>query len=486
MTIKPIISKYFDKYRILPIPVKAALWYTICSIVQKSLSFLVTPIFTRIMSKEDYGLYTVYNSWYWVVVVFATLNLHNGIFNNGMQDYKDSRDRYTSVLQSAGSAAAVICFFIYLPFRGFIEAHTGLNFFLCILMFLQALFTPALYLWQGRQRYEYKYRYMIIATLAIAVLRPITSAAAVILSHNKGAARVVSFAAFEILTGAFFYIYHIVKGKCIYDKSIWKGAISFAVPLIPHYLSQTFLSHLDKLMIDRFCGRESVAVYEIAYTVAMVTTFINTSINNSFIPWIYGCLEKREVKNISHICNRLIIIVGCINLLMTLFAKEIILIVGGASYIEAAYLIPVLGGSVFLMFLYSLFGDVEFYYKQTAYTMYGSLTACVINGVLNYFFIPLFGHQAAAYTTLTSYAALAFAHYFFVKRIEEKECLTNIFNYHFIFNLSAAAILLSILLRFLYYDDAIRYGIIVFCIAVIFIMRKRIKPYFLLIAKERQ
>ena len=74
MTIKPIISKYFDKYRILPIPVKAALWYTICSIVQKSLSFLVTPIFTRIMSKEDYGLYTVYNSWYWVVVVFATLD----------------------------------------------------------------------------------------------------------------------------------------------------------------------------------------------------------------------------------------------------------------------------------------------------------------------------------------------------------------------------------------------------------------------------
>lgn len=135
-------SNLLNKYKESSVQVKAALWYTICNIIQKSLSFLVTPIFSRIMSKNDYGLYTIYNSWYWIVAVFGTLNLYCGIFNNGMQEYKETRDQYISELQSLSSVATLVCFFLYLPFRKIVEQETGLNFLLCSMMFLQVLFTP--------------------------------------------------------------------------------------------------------------------------------------------------------------------------------------------------------------------------------------------------------------------------------------------------------------------------------------------------------
>ena len=51
-----------SKYRSLSIQARAAFWFTICSFLQKGISFITVPIFTRLMSTEEYGTYTVYLS----------------------------------------------------------------------------------------------------------------------------------------------------------------------------------------------------------------------------------------------------------------------------------------------------------------------------------------------------------------------------------------------------------------------------------------
>ena len=45
-----------SKYRSLSVQAKAALWFTICSFLQKGISFITVPIFTRLMSTEEYGI----------------------------------------------------------------------------------------------------------------------------------------------------------------------------------------------------------------------------------------------------------------------------------------------------------------------------------------------------------------------------------------------------------------------------------------------
>ena len=44
--------------------------------------------------------------------------------------------------------------------------------------------------------------------------------------------------------------------------------------------------------------------------------------------------------------------------------------------------------------------------------MYGTMAAAVVNIILNYVFIKLYGFVAAAYTTLASYLLFAAVHYF--------------------------------------------------------------------------
>lgn len=89
-----------SKYRSLSIQARAALWFTICSFLQKGISFITVPIFTRLMSTEEYGTYTVYLSWLQILTILTSLYLFNGVYDNAMAKYE--KQRYAILFASAG------------------------------------------------------------------------------------------------------------------------------------------------------------------------------------------------------------------------------------------------------------------------------------------------------------------------------------------------------------------------------------------------
>ena len=106
-----------SKYRSLSVQAKAALWFTICSFLQKGISFITVPIFTRLMSTEEYGTYTVYLSWLQILTIMTSLYLFNGVYDNAMAKYEKQRDEYTSAMQGltlviTGAVFALYCFTI--------------------------------------------------------------------------------------------------------------------------------------------------------------------------------------------------------------------------------------------------------------------------------------------------------------------------------------------------------------------------------------
>ena len=69
------------------------------------------------------------------------------------------------------------------------------------------------------------------------------------------------------------------------------------------------------------------------------------------------------------------------------------------------------------MFLYPLFANIEFYYEKTKFVMVASCSGALLNILLNYIFIGLYGYYAAGYTTLICYMVFSFAHYLAYKKI---------------------------------------------------------------------
>lgn len=143
-------SKYLlNKYENLSAPVKASIWFTICNVVQKGIALISTPIFTRIMTTQQYGVYTIYQSWYQVLTIFATLNLSAGVFNNGLTKYPDKKNRLVSSLQGLSTTVTFLLFLIYIAYPKFWNDIFGMSTLFVVAMFAQLLLEPAYLFWSA-------------------------------------------------------------------------------------------------------------------------------------------------------------------------------------------------------------------------------------------------------------------------------------------------------------------------------------------------
>ena len=60
---KTMLKKFKEKYNAMSVEVRASVAYMVCNILQRCMSFLTMPLFTRLMSAEEFGQFTVSSSW---------------------------------------------------------------------------------------------------------------------------------------------------------------------------------------------------------------------------------------------------------------------------------------------------------------------------------------------------------------------------------------------------------------------------------------
>lgn len=473
-------NRLIQKYNNIPDPVKASIWFTICNVLQKGIALITTPIFTRIMTTDQYGQYSVYQSWYTIVAIFATFNLYAGVYNNGMIKWPDDRKRFTSALQGLSTTLTILIVLVYLCAMPFWNNLLKMSSVFMLAMFAELLFAPAYNFWAAGQRFDYKYRKLVVVTLFLAIASPVIGVIAVKSTEYKAEARVLAFVFVQVCVGLIFYINNMVKGKRFYKKDYWKFALTFTFPLIPHYLSQVVLGQADRIMIQRMVGNSEAALYSVAYTISMMFNIITNAVNNSFIPYTYKAIRDKKQKELSNNADFLVtcVAIGCI--LATAFGPEIIRIFASPEYFDAHRVVPPVAISLLFVFITSLFANVEFYYEETKFIMVASSVAAITNIVLNYFGIIWFGYIAAAYTTLICYILLALAHYIGHKYILKKradldiDVKTEIYNSKFLLVVSFVSILSMLGMLLIYEHMIIRYIVISILLVLVFIKRKMI------------
>ena len=124
--------------------IKASSAYVICSFLQNCIAFITLPIFTRILSTEEYGISTVYSSTIAVVIIFTTLNLPYGSFSLAMLKFEKDRDGYISAVNTICAALSILYFVIYFVFKDFWNDILGLPTKLMVLMGFEMLFNTSI------------------------------------------------------------------------------------------------------------------------------------------------------------------------------------------------------------------------------------------------------------------------------------------------------------------------------------------------------
>ena len=418
------LNKLSNKIKAIPEGVKASAAYTVCSILQRCLSMITMPLFTRILTQEQYGQYSVYLSWMNILTIFITLNMAYGSFSKAMVKFDNDRHGYVAAVQNVTLVLAGAFLLLYLPLRNILNPLLELPTPLVLLMVAEIVLQSALLCWYGQRRFEYKYKGVVILTLLVSVLSPILAYFLVANAAEKGYARIIGYAGVVIVAGLGCFIYSAIKGKGGMKKQYWKYALCFNIPLIPYYLSQVVFNQSDRIMISHMSGTDKAGIYSVAYTLATILTFVLNAVNGSYVPWFYGKIKEGKGKENQPMANGISLVMAFLLLAIIALSPEIITIMAGSDYREAIWVVPPVAMSILLLFYTQLFINVEFYYEQKTMLVWGSIAAAVLNVVLNYLLIPVFGFVAAGYTTLVSYIVFAVWNYGNVMLLAKKEGFT--------------------------------------------------------------
>ena len=467
------MNKLIEKYNSLSPVVKAPIWYTICSVIQNGIGFFTMPIFTNLMTTEQYGLFSIYQSWMGILVIFTTLNLQYGMFNNAMVKYQERRDEYISAMQGLVLVLNTGFLIVYLLFHKQLNVLFGLSTVIMMAMFLEMAMTPALGFWSGKKRFEYKYREVIGITLLMSFANPVIGVIAVMMTEDKGVVKVLTSAVVNAAFCFLIFVRNIWRGKKLYVKEFWKYALSFHIPLIPYYLSQTVFNQSDRIMINNMVGTDKAAIYSVVYSCSTVINFAINAINNAFVPWTYEKLSQKDYKNLGKVSNALSVFIGVILLFVMLVAPEIIRIIVPLEYYEGIWTMPPIICSLYFLFQSQLFINVEFYEEKKNYLVLGSIFGAVLNIVLNYLLIPVFGYVAAGYTTLAAYIVFALANYFFMRKI----CIqkkNSIYDIRFLTLFSLLMLAATVVIVFSYHSLWIRVGFMAGIIILGVVFRKKL------------
>ncbi|MEE0858053.1 MAG: oligosaccharide flippase family protein [Acutalibacteraceae bacterium] len=474
--VKIIVNKAYSKYAAIPVAAKAALWFVACTMLQKCISFITVPIFTRLMPTEEYGIYSTYLSWYGILTAFCTLNMHSCIYVNNYTkaNTKKEQDDVAVPLLSLSETLTIILFIAFVIFHKYLDDIIGLPFLVTCLLFVQILFEPPVNFWSMKQRFEYRYVLLVTRTILMVVLNSVLGIIAVSISiTNQGLARVLSIVLVQAIFGGIFYLYFFKRAKKIFSVKGWKHALKVQLPLLPHQLSISILSSSDRIMINNMLGKTQAAIFSVAYSAGYIVNILKSSIVDALKPWLYQKIKEKNYTAIRKNANIVIIFVTIISFLFTAFAPEIIAIMAPEQYHEAIYVIPPVSASSFFTFLYNIFSIVGMYYEKTNKIMIASISGAALNLILNFIFIPIFGYVAAAYTTLIGYMFFAFAHYLIMKSIC-RQYMNNekIFDMKFIVIMSIFILVATIAFELIYDYIFIRYAVVLVITLILFIKRK--------------
>ena len=359
-----MIKRWKEKYSLVPLTVKVSTAYAVCSILQKCLSFITLPLFTRLLTTEQYGQYTIYSSWSGILIIFLTLNLAYGSFQTAMVKFEGRRDEYITSIQGISVVLCCVFLAVYLPLRNVWNRLFELPTPFVLLMVAEIIFSTATQLWMEKNRFEFKYKSVVVVTLLTSILSPVIAFILVSLVSEKGYARIFGYAIVNILIGFILFIYNSQKGKHFYNKEFWKYAAGFNIPLLVYYLSQVVFNQSDRIMISHIAGTSDAAMYGVAYNLAMFLTFVLNAINASYVPWIYEKIKDNKSSENQTISLMLAILMGLMILCVIWYAPEIIVIMAGEQYKAAIYVVAPVAMSLFLLLYCQFFINVEFYYEE--------------------------------------------------------------------------------------------------------------------------
>lgn len=208
---------------------------------------------------------------------------------------------------------------------------------------------------------------------------------------------------FGNIFGIFLSIYYSKKSyKLVFIYEKFMEMVSFSYPLVFSGVAIFVALYIDRIAIKELLGFKELGIYGIAYRFATVASLVMIGFQSSLSPLIYKHYKEEDTpKNIAKLFDGFVIFALFVISGSILFSKEVIVLMSTSEYYDAAIIIPLLVMAIFFsnMYIFAPGMDIA---KKTKTIATISTIGAIINTILNYVMIPIFGLIGASFATLVS------------------------------------------------------------------------------------
>ena len=383
--------------------------YLSSSMLSKAIPFLLLPIITKYLTPEEYGLLSIFLIIITLYGAFIGMNMHTNISKNFFKIQKEELALYIGNIFHI----LIFTFALYMLFTFLINLWSNTLFSiptywlylipaLSVMTMVNELNTTIL---RNEQR-AYMFGFFEISNTVAKM--GFTILFLIVFSFGWYAQ------VFGMVIGSVvFFIVGIVYMKSrgylnfTFDTEKIKSILHISIPLVPHALGGIVIAMSDRLFIERMVGLEAVGLYAVGYSFGMIVMLFTDAFIKAWSPWFYkNLVEPTDSQKQKIVKYTYVYIIG-------LFVLATII------SIVAEFILPYFvderfyGASVFIFWvafgyavrgIYQIFFPYLVHISCTSFLATSTAVAAIVNLILNYMLIDLYGAIGAAYATAIAFA----------------------------------------------------------------------------------
>jgi len=401
---------------------KDTIFYGVGSAAQKVIGLFMFPIYTRLLSKGEFGIQDLMSSALAIISSVLILGMDSG----ASRYYYDSEDGQAKKLvlstwlwtQLALTTLATALLIIFAPALCgllFKDASLSIYFRLAVanLPFIQFLAVAYLALRLGFKSKTYSI--VIVSGMLIQALFCILFVTAFrwgILGVFYG----------QLIGNVVKFVIAVAVTRHAYafalSKNLFKRILAFGVPFVPASVSLWLLNYSNRLFLVRSNSMEDIGILSAAMRVGSIVAFAITAFRTAWGPFAFSIANDRDLSRntYSKVLTYYSMLISLAMVLLSVFAREIILILATSSYRSASSLViytclsPTLWGATYIV---GMGFQLE---KKTYHVTVMTLIGAVANIGLNFLLIPSMGVEGAAIATLVGNFVTLLYSYFIGRR----------------------------------------------------------------------
>lgn len=412
--------------------------YGLSSVVGRLLNYLLVPLYTRYFLPEEYGIVTELYAYVAFLVVILTYGIETAFFRYS-QKVPDKRTVYSTALISLLVTSSIFIFILFssaTPIANWLQYPNNTDYiqFFTLIISLDAV--SAISFAKLREQNNAT-RFALIRLVNIfiniglnlffiiycpyAIEKGLPSANFVnsVYSESYGVGYIFVANLIASIVTFLMLLPEMIKSVWIFDKSIWRQMMIYALPLLVAGLAGMTNETIDRILLkhllpDTLNASREIGLYGAFYKLSILIVLFIQTFRFAAEPFFFAQeKEKNSRKTYADVMKYFVIITSFIFLVVTMLYDFIILFLGSNYHDERGFLtVSILLAANLLLGIYY---NLSVWYKLSEKTKYGaylSIFGAIITLSLNFILIPIIGFVGSAWATLACYFCMTIASYF--------------------------------------------------------------------------